>query len=137
MNEVSPHASDQVQEVLEKYSLMIYRLAFAQTKTRHDTDDIYQEVFLRLVKANPSFENEEHRKAWLIRVTINCCKSFWQSSWRRHTALVAPGEYAEKINPEETRNDLHDALSSLPMNSRAIIHLFYYEGMPVKKSEKP
>lgn len=66
---------NEIEETLNKYSLMVYRLAYFQTGTRHDADDIYQEVFLRLIKVNPSFESEEHRKAWLIRVTVNCCNS--------------------------------------------------------------
>ena len=50
---------------------MIYRLALVRTKTKENSEDVYQEVFLRLAKKMPNFESEEHEKAWLIRVTIN------------------------------------------------------------------
>ena len=61
-----------VESVVNKYADMVYRLAFAQVRSKSDADDIFQEVFLRYVRSKPVFENEEHRKAWLIRVTVNC-----------------------------------------------------------------
>ncbi|MDD4238472.1 MAG: sigma factor [Desulfotomaculaceae bacterium] len=47
--------------VVKKYADMVYRLAFAQVRSKSDTDDIFQEVFLRYVQSKPIFENEEHR----------------------------------------------------------------------------
>ena len=57
---------------LAQYGDTVYRLAFAYTRNRADADDVFQEVFLRYFRRAPAFETEEHRKAWLIRVTINC-----------------------------------------------------------------
>lgn len=125
---------DELQETLNKYSLMVYRLAYAQVRNKYDADDIYQEVFLRLVKANPAFESEEHRKAWLIRVTVNCCKSFWHSAWRRFT--VPFQEQADSAAPTWTEDEfigIEDALRTLSQKSRTIIQLFYYERMPVEQ----
>lgn len=56
----------------------------ANTRSRSDAEDIAQEAFLRLLKQS-SFANEEHRKAWLIRMTLNLCKDFHKSVWRRRT----------------------------------------------------
>ena len=55
--------------IVDRYADMVYRLAFAQVKNRTDADDVFQEVFIRLVKYLDTIENEEHLKAWLIRVT--------------------------------------------------------------------
>ena len=60
--------------VIEKYSDMVYRIAYTRTNSKQDSEDIYQEVFLKLAKKIPNFKNEEHEKAWLIRVTINFSK---------------------------------------------------------------
>ncbi len=134
MREGSFDSHGQMQELLDKYSLMVYRLAYAQTGARHDADDIYQEVFLRLVKSNPVFESEEHTKAWLIRVTMNCCSSFRLSAWRRK---IVPYEeqtgYAAQTFVEEEFGDLHHALGKIPVKGRTIIHLFYYEGMSAEE----
>ena len=59
-----------INHMIEKYSNMIYRLAIARTKYKEDAEDVFQEVFLKLSKKLPNFENETHEKAWLIRVTI-------------------------------------------------------------------
>ena len=111
------------------YSNMVYRLAFSYTRSKHDTEDIYQEVFLRYVRCNPEFENEEHRKAWLIRVTINCCKKLWASSWKRK---VVPLEDTISFDmPEDTI--LYDELKKLPPKYRMVIHLFYYEDFSIEQ----
>lgn len=59
----------------EQYGAMVYRLAYAQLRTRHDADDVFQEVFLRYHRSAPPFESEAHRRAWPLRVTANCAKS--------------------------------------------------------------
>lgn len=110
--------------VVKEYALMVYRLAFAQVRSKSDADDIFQEVFMRYVRNNPDFESEDHRKAWLIRVTLNCAKKYWSSAWRRKTVPLEDS-YSFSI-PEET--ELDEALGSLAPKYRSVIHLFYYEG---------
>ena len=54
------------EQLVHAYGDMVYRLAYAQTRSRHDADDVFQEVFLRVVQRRPSFDSEAHEKAWLI-----------------------------------------------------------------------
>lgn len=63
-----------VNRTIDKYSDMIRRLCMIHLKNYHDTQDIFQTVFLKYVLSSVEFENEEHEKAWFIRVTINSCK---------------------------------------------------------------
>ena len=72
------------EQLVSVYGDMVYRLAYAQTRSRHDADDIFQEVFLQTVRKRPVFDSVEHEKAWLLRVTLNCLKSHWRMAWRRH-----------------------------------------------------
>ena len=65
----------ELEDVFERYGNMVYRLAFAYARSKADADDIFQEVFLRYYRRAPAFQSEEHRKAWLLRVTINRAKS--------------------------------------------------------------
>ncbi|MBM6887731.1 RNA polymerase sigma factor [Pseudoflavonifractor phocaeensis] len=113
-----------LRQVMERYGDMVYRLALAQTHSSHDADDVFQEVFLRYLRAAPAFREEEHRKAWLLRVTVNCCKKLHGSFWRRHT--VALSETLPAQNPEE--GELLGLLEGLPPKYRAVLHLYYYEG---------
>ena len=113
-----------LRQVMERYGDMVYRLALAQTHSSHDADDVFQEVFLRYLRAAPVFREEEHRKAWLLRVTVNCCKKLHGSFWRRH--MVALSEALPAQNPEE--GELLGLLEGLPQKYRAVLHLYYYEG---------
>lgn len=120
------------EKVIEACSDMVYRLAFARTGTKQDADDIYQEVFLRYLKKRPVFESEEHRKAWMLRVTINCSNSFLSSGWHKNRA-----ELPEDLPFEDRRQqDLYMELQQLPVKYRDVIHLFYYEELSVEEIGK-
>lgn len=111
------------EEILKQYGDMVYKLALSQIKNRSDAQDIFQEVFLRLVKNTKPFESEEHVKAWLIRVTINCSKKLFLSSWRKRCEeLVVDIPFEDEHNSE-----VYYAVMKLPMKYRSVIHLFYYE----------
>jgi RNA polymerase sigma-70 factor, ECF subfamily len=119
----------QINEVLTRYSNMVYRLALSRTKNLSDAEDILQEVFLRLVTKNPEFESEEHRKAWLIRVTINCSTKLLTSAWFRKTV---PLHEELKFETKE-KSEVYYAVMDLPLKYRTAIHLFYYEDMSISQ----
>lgn len=118
---------DQIDYVLTEYSNMVYRLALSRTRNIADAEDIVQEVFLRLVNKKPEFENEEHRKAWLIRVTVNCSSKLLTSAWFRRTV---PLEEELKFETKE-KNDVYYAVMELPLKYRTVIHLYHYEDMSI------
>ena len=74
--------------VIERYSDTVRRLCAVHLKNDADTEDIFQTVFLKYVLSSVSFENDEHEKAWFIRVTINACKDFLKSFFRSHTVSL-------------------------------------------------
>ena len=113
-----------LRQAMETYGDMVYRLALAQTQSSHDADDVFQEVFLRYLRSAPAFREEEHRKAWLLRVTVNCCKKFHTSFWRRRTTALSESIPART----EEEGELLTLLESLPEKYRAVLHLYYYEG---------
>ena len=118
---------DSAAAVLSRYADMVYRLAFARTKSRYDADDILQEVFLRYIRSAPDFQDEEHRRAWLIRTTINCSKTLLMSAWFRKTVPMDDTLVAEM---QET-GEVYDAVLRLPKTYRTVVHLYYYEGYSV------
>ncbi len=107
----------------------VYRLAFAQLRNKADADDVYQDVFLRYVERAPAFESTEHERAWLLRVTLNCCRDLWRSPWRRHSVPL------EEDLPFETQEEwnLHEELKKLPKKYRSVLHLFYWEDMTTEE----
>ena len=121
-----------IEDVIKEYSTMVYRLAFAKTGNKFDADEVFQEVFYRYVKKNPMFNDKEHQKAWLLKVTVNCSKKLLKSSWK---TKIVPLEKADDFVVEE-HSDLHYELALLPSAYREVIHLFYYEDMSTEEIAK-
>ena len=113
-------------EAFKKHSDMVYRLAIARVKNKYDADDILQEVFLRFIRAKGKVENDEHLKALLIRITINCSKSMLSSSWFKRTEPLS-----ENLSVSDEYSDTLDAVLRLPQKYRTVIHLHYYMGYGV------
>ena len=119
-------------EVVEKYFDMIYKLALSQTKNRDSADDTVQEVFLRFLKSDKEFESDEHIKAWLIRVTVNCCHNVFSNSWAQKTTPLTE----DIVFDTEEKGDVYYAVLELPQKYRAVIHPFYYEDMSIEEISK-
>lgn len=107
----------------------VYRMAYAMVRSRSDADDVFQDVFLRFHRSAPRFQSEEHRKAWLLRVTVNCARTLLASPWRRRTAPLED-VYVYR-DPEESAVD--GALARLDPKYRAVVHLHYYEGFATEE----
>ena len=119
--------SESKRESVEKYFDMVYRLALSQTRNKDFADDVVQDVFLRYIKTDTDFESEEHIKAWLIRVTVNCTKSLFTSAWFRRTEELKD----DIVFETEDHSDVYNATQELPLKYRTVVHLFYYEDMPI------
>lgn len=119
----------ELEQVMEKYGNAVYRLAYAQMRSAADADDIYQEVFLRYFQKRPRFDSEEHRRAWLLRVTLNRVRTVFRSAWFRHTVPLDERVVFEE--PEERKLD--EALLQLSCKDRELLHLFYYEELSARE----
>ena len=118
-------------EVLDDYGNMVYRLAFSRATVKADADDIFQEVFLRFVEAvnhGTEWESDEHIKAWLLHVTVNCSKNTNDAFRRRTVELSEDITYNDKVPYE-----LIDTVEALPQKYRTVIYLFYYEDLQTQK----
>lgn len=132
MDTETKRAAVSSEEIIEKYIDMVYRLALSRTRNRMTADDVVQEVFLRYIRTDKVFESEEHIKAWLLRVTINCSNSVFESSWFKKT--VPLNEEIPFDTPE--KSEVYYAVLELPKKYRTVIHLFYYEDMSIAEIAK-
>lgn len=123
--------------VIRRYSDMVYRIAFARSGTKADADDIYQEVFLRYIRKQPVFRDEEHAKAWFIKVAVNCSRKFLGSRGRKNEfceehltesggeekGRVIRSTYRtpeEKIYADERKAELYRGLMKLSPDARLL-----------------
>ena len=124
-----------VEYLAEKYRDNLFSVAFNVCKNAQDSEDIVQETFLRYYKSHKEFENEEHIKAWLMRVAINQAKDMILSFWNRNR--IPFEEYMLEL-PFETEEDsrIFSAVMNLPRKYRIVLHLFYYEDYDIKTISK-
>lgn len=121
---------NKLEDLFAKYANMIYRLALLRVQNTSDAEDIVQEVFMRCMKNDPDFQSEEHSRAWLIKVAVNCSKSLLNSAYRRRSMLTSEWNTA---GWQSEPSDVYWAVFNLPLNLRTVIHLYYYEGYAVKE----
>lgn len=113
------------EELLDLYGNHILRLAYSYLHNMEDSEEILQEMLLKCLQENISFENAAHEKAWLFKVTANLSKNRI-----RYNRIRETDELNEQLVAEE-HNDLSfvwEAVKTLPDTYREAIHLFYYEG---------
>lgn len=118
------------EELARRYGPAVFRLAYARTGSRTDAEDVMQEVFLRLLRARPTFSDEEHAKAWLLRVAANCANDLFRAPWRKREEPLSEGMPAPQ---EPEHGGVVEAVLALPPKYRAAVHLYYYEELSVEE----
>ena len=113
---------------VQRYSGMILRLCFTYSLGRADAQDICQNVFLKLLQSDRSFDSEGETRAFIIRMTVNECKDVLKSGWRRRS--VPLDELIEREVPFLPSEDtgVLAAVQRLPVRYREAVYLYYYEG---------
>ena len=120
-------SEEEASRAIERYSDTVRRLCMIHLKNRADTEDIFQNVFLKYVLRTAPFDSPEHEKAWIIRVTSNACRDLLKSFFRSRT--ISLDTLVEKP-PEmpEDHSDILEAVLALPEKYKDPIYLHYYEG---------
>ena len=116
--------SNRLEELVNKHENTLFRAALAILGDVQEAEDAVQETYLRYLEKRPELKDENHEKAWLLKVTANRCKSVLRQR-RRHPAVELLDVYPA---PEGDTRELVEAVLALPANQRAAVHLFYYEG---------
>jgi len=99
---------------------------------RFDAEDIVQDTFLRLYQYKKPFSDEDHKKAFLLRVASNLCKDFRKSAWFNKRATLDDNTPADDCF-SDSEGVLREYVLRLKPNYRTVIFLFYYEGYTVKE----
>ena len=120
-------SEEEAARAIGQYGDMVRRLCLVHLKNPADTEDIFQNVFLKYVLSPVVFESPEHEKAWLIRVTLNACKDLVKSFFRSRTVPLE--ELLDQPAPlSEEHREVLEAVLALPPKYRDAVYLHYYEG---------
>lgn len=107
---------------MKGYSEMIYRIAYTVLKSKSDAEDTLQEVLIKYVTTNKKFKDEEYKKRWLIRVTLNMSYNLKKSAWKRHTV---PLEDEIKFE-HKYQDEIFDIIERLDKKYKDVVCLYYY-----------
>ena len=119
-----------VKELFEKYRNNLYAAAFNICGNAADAEDVVQDTFIQYYLLKKEFDNEQHIRAWLIRVAINKAKNTNRTFWRRNKVPLE--ECIETLTFETPESEeLFETVMKLPEKYRIVIHLFYYEDYTV------
>ena len=118
--------------VVRTYADMVYKIAVRYTANLTDADDVFSETFLAYFRKERQFNSEEHRKAWLIRVAINCAKDPLRGRQQSCEFEADPGSVEQGFAKAEELADLRSALKRLRPEYREVICLFYLQDLSVK-----
>lgn len=116
-----------VEATIEQYADTVYRICICYLKNHSDCEDLFQTVFMKYMLYDGRFYSEEHKRAWLIRVTANACKDQLKTSfWKRREPLEVLADSATYLT--EQQEEVIEAVLGLPEKYRMVFYLFYYEG---------
>ena len=114
-----------VENTVKTYSNMLFKLCFTLLRSNADAEDAVSDVFLKYISASVSFKDEEHKKAWLIRVATNICKNMLKFyKVRNHINIDDVTGYCKS----ESEVGIFKEILNLPAKYRTVIHLYYVEG---------
>ncbi|MBC5742920.1 sigma-70 family RNA polymerase sigma factor [Lachnospiraceae bacterium MD308] len=122
-------SEEDLSRVMEAYADMVRRICFLHLKNKYDTEDVFQNVYLKYLLYDKPFESREHEKAWFARVAINACTDHLRYAARRKWVPLDMIEEEREVL-DDMSSEVLEAVLSLPEKYRNVIYLHYYEDYP-------
>ena len=133
MKNTSAWPTGDVEKIIETYGDMLYRLCVIMLKNECDAEDAVQETIISYYEKAPAFENEDHEKAWLIRVATNKCRDLLRFR-TRHPQVS--DDCLEQMVSDPADSGILEALTALPEKYRLVLTLYYIEGYRTEEISK-
>lgn len=124
-------SADEAEIVIKKHSSMLFRICLVLLGDKYDAEDALQEAFWRYLRKAPQFHDQEHEKAWLIKVATNLCRDMRRFRWRCIPVTIDDiAEHAGVVDDRHT--EILALVMNLPQKHKEVILLYYVEGYGVK-----
>lgn len=102
-----------VQQLIQLYQNNLFTAAFNICQNQMDAEDAVQETFVQYYTSRKEFENEQHIRAWLLRVVINKAKNINRTFWKKNKCSLE--DYMETLSfPDSQSRDLFEEVMKLP-----------------------
>ena len=133
MEHISERTAEDIEAVISKYGNMLYRMCVLMLKNESDAEDVVQETMIKYYQKSPVFRDDEHEKAWLIKVAANKCRDLLRFRVR-HPQVE--DDFLEKLSYDSSDSGIIEALTSLPEKFRLVMTLYYIEDYRVEDIAK-
>ncbi len=120
----------EIKEVIHIYGNMLYRTAYVILGNPSDVQDVLQEALIKYMEKAPAFREEAHRKAWLLKITVNLCKDCLRFN-KRHAYV--PLEELGHLQATSAQQGLLKEIIALPAKWKSILLLHYVEGYSISE----
>ena len=130
-----------IEQAIERHGNAVWRACTLYFGAKPDAQDAFQETMLRYATSDKRFADEEHRKAWLLRVAMNVCKDMLKAAHRAnipldHTTESVAVDEDPQANPESRVHEVLEAFRALPDPPRTPAYLALYEGYTAPEISK-
>lgn len=119
------------EQIVVEYSDLVTRICFVHLNSYDDVKDCFQETFIKLYKYKKTFKDEEHLKAWLIRVCVNTCKDYQRKFYKSMKDIDSV-----VIQTQDLYFEVLPILLTMDNKYRTPLYLYYYEGYSVDEIGK-
>jgi RNA polymerase sigma-70 factor (ECF subfamily) len=124
------------EELIDRYKNLVFALIARATADQSRTEELAQDVFLRIYRGLPYFRGEARLSTWIFRIVANVCAQ--ERGWNRPvisldepggTVAAAIGAADPQFRELELRDRLEKAIARLPDQARLLVAGHYLEGV--------
>ena len=128
-------ADEDIEQTIIEYSDLLYKICFLILKDDSDVQDVLQETFIKYMTKSPDFESEDHKKAWLIKVSQNKCKEFLKFHKRHATVPLEEVEESFSVTDgmDTDTSNILSLIWNLKYKLKSVVILYYIEGYKVNE----
>ena len=131
--------NDEFNRIYNAYYKLLLHVAFDYLNSKNDAEDVIQEVFMKLYESRKQFNDDEHLKYWLVKVTNNKCIDHLRHI--KNKEMLISNDHIDILNNQDNKEDslqrrVQEAIDKLNINDKTIIVLYYYNDLSLKEISK-
>ncbi len=123
--------------LFERHHSQLFNFLYRLTGNRHLSEDLVQEVFVRIIKYRHTYRGEEHFTTWMFQIAKNARIDHFRRNFHEDanvvnhsTESVSPlPSAAEIMEQQDEMRMLLDALAKLPEERREVLLLRGFQGL--------
>lgn len=131
------HDADAYGQLVERYKNALYRHCFALVRDEATAEDIAQETFITAYYKLTQFDTSRRFSTWLFKIATNKALTHLKRTkvtLPLDTELVSSVVSAsESLERQAEFAELHTAVAQLQPKYRAVISLYYWQGLPYEE----